>query len=322
MGIRLYTGVGEKTFNKHEVYTGEYACVSPVSGASTRTKRVNSVRVPSGAKVLQDSGAFSDGPGDRLTYGDALERQYVHADTYGYADQVTAIASYDCLLIDEIWEHGKRRKERWPDEAGMQAVTVSIDAARYLNRHRSGISLVLSAQGVTPTQYMKCSQGIVPLLEPGDIFGLGGWCIIGKKPAQMMPVFREAIHQVIPFLGKEQVKRVHIWGVCYAPALGELLYLCDQYGIELSTDSVGPTLKPVRGVWGYAGWRLPDAEYLRPPVLDSCGNCPEGTFCRGLERARHVRETREWLEHFREREPHCYKSMREKEFVKQERLFV
>ncbi|GHO44115.1 hypothetical protein [Ktedonospora formicarum] len=53
------------------------------------------------------------------------------------------------------------------------------------------------------------------LLEDGDVFGLGGWRITGKLPAQILPVFRETMRLVTPFLGREGVKRVHVWGVCY-----------------------------------------------------------------------------------------------------------
>ncbi|HZO72811.1 MAG TPA: hypothetical protein VFB60_11465 [Ktedonobacteraceae bacterium] len=51
--IRFYCGLGEKHYNHHPVVTGPYACVSPVSGSQTR--KVNSVAVPQGVLVLQDS---------------------------------------------------------------------------------------------------------------------------------------------------------------------------------------------------------------------------------------------------------------------------
>jgi len=110
-----------------------------------------------------------------------------------------------------------------------------------------------------------------------------------------MASFRETISLVVP-LAAQFVNRVHIWGVCYAPALGELLWMCDRYGIKLSTDSSGPQVRPTRGEWGYMGWR--DTEYKRSPVE-----------IRGLERARHVVATREWLSKFRELE--WYKSPKE-----------
>ena len=313
--IRLYVGVGEKDYNHHPVYTGPYACVSPVYGSREESKRVNAVSVPKDARVIQDSGAFSDGPAQRLSFEEALERQMQHAERYGYADQIEARASYDCLLIDEIWENGIRRKERWPEEAGEFAVKMSVEAARYMKQHYQAPA-ILSAQGVSPDQYLKCAEQIVPHLGPADIFGLGGWCIIGKMPKRMMPIFRQSMHKVIPFLGREGVRRVHIWGVCYAPALGTLLSLCDEADIALSTDSVGPSTRPAAtGSWGYASWT--DKAYKRPPILNSCktldanGNkaptCPPDTVCRGLERARHVQATREWLSDFRTREAKHYR---------------
>lgn len=219
----------------------------------------------------------------------ALERQLAHAQRYGYAHQVTHRASYD-LLIDEKWEGGIRHKARWSEHDAQDAVALTIQAAAYLSSHRGEVRAILSAQGVTAQQYLHCAQQIVPLLEEGDLFGCGGWCVTGLYPAQMMPVFRETMRLLIPFLGREQVKQVHLWGVCYAPALRELLWLCDEWGISLSTDSSGPSRKPAMGEWGYAEWR--DPTYERPPVET-----------RGLERARHVQATRDWLAAFR-KTPH------------------
>lgn len=256
---------------------------------------VNRVSVPLETQVLQDSGAFSDGPRLRLSFEEALERQLQHAESFGYLDtdrkvvgyarQITHRASYD-LLIDEKWEGGVRHKARWTEGDAEDAVRNTVEAARYLSQNRRGLHAVLSAQGVSPKQYLRCAEQIVPLLEPGDFFGLGGWCITGKFPAQMLPVFRETMHLVIPFLGREGVQHVHIWGVIFAKALGELLYLCDEYGIHLSTDSVGPSVRPCLGKWGYAEWH--DKAYRNAP-----------TESRGLERARHVQITRDWLDSFR-----------------------
>jgi len=113
-----------------------------------------------------------------------------------------------------------------------------------------------------------------------------------------MSIFRETILGVIP-LASTMTKRVHIWRVLYAPAFGELLWLCDQYNLKLSTDSTGPSVRPARGVWGYMGWV--DKSYERPPVET-----------RGLERARHVKVTREWLRGFRELEYYKEPILKEK----------
>jgi hypothetical protein len=283
--IVLYCGLNERRWNHHPVVPGRFACVAPVYGRTTRTKTWNRVTVPPGTEVIQDSGAFSDGSDQRLSPEAALERQTVHAEQFGYAHQITHRASYD-LLIDEKWLGGVRYKARWSESDAEMAVATTVQAAAYLTKHRQGKKAILSAQGVSAKQYLACAQHIVPLLEEGDIFGLGGWCVIGKFPAQMIPVFRETMGLVIPFLGREGIKRAHIWGCCHAKALGELLWMCDQYGIALSTDSSGPSVKPAMGEWGYAEWT--DRTYQRPPVET-----------RGLERARHVQATREWLAAFR-----------------------
>lgn len=281
--VRLYCGVNETEWNRHPVAPGSHACVAPVYGASVRTKRENRVKLPKGTAVLQDSGAFSDGPGQRLSLTDALNRQIAHGQKYGYADQVTHVASYD-LLIDEMWEDDCRHKGRWTEESAWQAVEETVAAARYLSKQRLP-GRVLSAQGVTPKQYVACAQEVIPLLDDGDVFGLGGWCISGKIPTQMMPVFSETVTAVVPMLSGAGVKRAHIWGVIDSEFLGPLLWLCDHHGIELSTDSAGPQMRPARaGTWGYKGWINPN--YQRAPVES-----------RGLHRAIHVALTRCYLNH-------------------------
>src|SRR6266567_2531665 len=291
--VRFYCGVNESTWNYHPVAPGKYACIAPVYGRSLRTKMVNRVRVPFETAILQDSGAFSDGPGQRLSVEQALERQIAHAELFGYASQVTHRASYD-VLIDEKWSHGLRHKARWTEQEAQEAVEMTVHAAVYLAHHRDGVGAVLSLQGVSAKQYLACAERIVPLLETGDMLGLGGWCILGKVPS-LLTVFRETLRVLLPFLGKEAVKQVHIWGVCFPDALRELVWWCAQYGIKVSTDSAHPSIHPVFGQWGYADWR--DKLYVRPPILDSCraGMFDRCERCRGLERARHVAATRDWL---------------------------
>jgi hypothetical protein len=344
--IRFYCGLGEIRYNHHPVVTGPFACVSPVSGSER--KKVNHVAVPAGVHVLQDSGAFSDaclllrqGERDlctlkqhRLSFKEALVRQERHAEVCGYTHQIEARASYD-VLIDETWTEDTtglitRMKKRWSETDAALAVDETVAAAAYLDQHRNGLPCVMSAQGVTPQQYLRCVERLMPYVRDKDIVGLGGWCILGLRRS-LMPVFRQTMLLVIPFLKKEGVKRVHIWGVCYAEALAELLYLCDHdeegnletetHRLYLSTDSVGPSTRPVQkdpstgyATWGYASWYT--NTYPVPPVLPSCKtvdehghkapSCAVDTRCRGLERARHVLLTAEWLARLREREPRLY----------------
>lgn len=260
--------------------------------------------------MLQDSGAFSDGSGQRLSFQEALRRQETHTKRFGYGEQIEARASYD-QLIDEMWREDETRstwvraKRRWSETQAEQAVEETVQAAHYLHQHRNGMTCILSIQGVTARQYLHCAARILPYLREGDLIGLGGWCITGKLPAQMMPVFRETMYQLIHFLGREGVRRVHLWGVCYAPALGELLWLCDQSGLRLSTDSMGPSVRPALGRWGYAEWR--DRTYRRVNKDNETWGSVKGydgsPLCiqqaRGIHRAEHVRQVRAWLQHFR-----------------------
>lgn len=216
--------------------------------------------LPETTEVIQDSGAFCDGPGSRKSFDEALNRQLVHSIKYGYDNQVTHRASYD-LLIDEKWQNGRRSKSRWTEEEARVAVNLTVSASKYMVQNYDNPA-VLSAQGVTPRQYMECVTEILRIIRPADILGLGGWCISGKMPAIMRPVFNETMKLIIPVIGNSGIDRVHIWGVADVTFLGPLLWLCDRAGIELSTDSSGPQTRPVMGVWGYRGWYKP---YPRPP---------------------------------------------------------
>ncbi|GAC1357732.1 MAG: hypothetical protein NVSMB38_40410 [Ktedonobacteraceae bacterium] len=296
--IRLYCGSCEQNWHGDPVDVGPFACVSPVYGKTLATKSVNRVHLSETTRaVIQDSGAFCDGPGQRLSFAGALERQIEHARRFGYAHLLTHRASYD-VLVDEVFEgifSDQRRFLRWSEHDAWDAVHTTIQAARYLDAHRYGLHCILSAQGVNTHQYLTCVQEILPYLQEGDMLGLGGFCIVGLRPKATMPVFREIIHELVPYAGRLGVSRIHIWGCVYAPALGELLSLCDQYGIALSTDSVGPSLRPVFGRWGYSSWAFP--AYQRPP---------RGPLL-AQHRALHVSLVREWLCDFRERETQYYR---------------
>lgn len=283
--MKFYCGVGERVWNHHPVAPGPLACVSPVSGKSEVKKHENWVTIPAGTEVIQDSGAFSDGPGSRLDFQAALDRQLAHAEKHGYGNRVTHRASYD-LLIDEKWINGVRSKRRWSVVEAEEAVETTVRAAAFTAKHVTDKRRVLSAQGVSPDQYLDCTRRVLPYLNEDDALGLGGWCIVGIYRS-LMDVFVRTINLVIPAAAEAGVNHVHIWGVIYADALGRLLHLCDEYGIELSTDSVGPSVRPVWNKWGYADWI--DRTYQRPD-----------TSRLGLDRARHVAATRTWLNDLRQ----------------------
>lgn len=308
--IRLFCGTAEDDWNGLPVEVGPFACISPVYGRTLATKSINYVRLTGNTTaVIQDSGAFCDGPGQRLSFEAARRRQIEHAERFGFEQRLTHRASYD-VLIDEHWdEYGRRHKSRWSEAEAWEACITTIQAASYLSAHRDGLGCIFSAQGVTASQYLACVQAVLPYLRDGDMLGLGGFCVLGRLPRQTMPVFREIIHEVVPFVGREGVKQIHLWGCLYAPALGELLWLCDQCDIKLSTDSVYPSLRPVLGRWGYASWADKTYRTRRPP------NGPE----LGRQRQLHCQLVREWLAHFREREARHY---RWQESRTRERLFA
>lgn len=291
--LRFYCGVNEDRWNYHPVSPGKYACISPVMGSSTKTRQENRIWVPPETKVMQDSGAFCDSLSNRLSFKDVLERQIYHARKFEYADQVTHMASYD-LLIDEKWKDGIRYKQRWSEGEAWSAVRETIAAARYIlewrNEYQQDVNLVLSAQGVSLDQYLSCADAVLdrPGRRENDALGLGGWCIMGIRKRLLLP-FKEIMRELVPMAASKGVKHIHIWGVLYAPAIGNLLWLCDQHDILLSTDSAGPQKRPAMGTWGYMGWT--DKDYRRPPVET-----------RGQERERHVIAVREWLKNFRETE--------------------
>jgi hypothetical protein len=281
--IDFYSGINETAWNGYPVSPGELACISPVFGKTIETKKENPVRVPPYSIIIQDSGAFCDGLGERLSFQEAFDRQLKHSAKYKYSSQVESQASYD-LLIDEKWESGVRYKRRWTESEAWQAVNETVEAAKFISEQNIK-SRVLSAQGVTANQYKECTLRVLEYFDfENDIFGLGGWCISGMMSRQIRPAFNSTMLEVIPLLGQSGIKRVHIWGVIDITFLAPLLWLCDQSNIKLSTDSAGPQKRPIFNSWGYRDWS--NRKYKRPQ-----GN----PFLIGLHRALHVEYVRDWL---------------------------
>ncbi|HEY4033039.1 MAG TPA: hypothetical protein VGL94_03640 [Ktedonobacteraceae bacterium] len=309
--ITFYCGVSHGFWSYHRAEPGPLICISPIVGDGSGKFRPTGVYVPDGTLVLQDSGAYGEplsAFSRRLTFAYALKRQEQHAEKYNYSDKIAYRASYD-LLVDHrmIAEKGSsvRKIVRCNGITGIEAVDITVRAAKFIDKHRSGYHLALNAQGSTPIQYFQCVQKIMPLFQDGDVLGLGGCCIIGRKPS-MMHDFLEMLSLVIPFAASEGVKRVHLYGSIYTPALSACLAICDHHGIAMSTDSAFPSFAPRLGKWGYGSWRR--SKYSRPPVLPSCKtqSCELGTNCLGLKCIEHIKLTREWLSNFRERESERY----------------
>lgn len=281
--VLLYIGGDAATVQGRRCHVTGLRCFSPRYGPQSRFTS-DEARATTG---LLDSGAFSDAPAKRVTPEQALLAQFAWEERatqrWGIPYQAEALVSYD-LLIDEKWTGSRRRKQRWTVREADQAVQVTVEAAAYLASQRERLAsrrLVLAVQGVDAQQYQECLEGILPHATDADWIGLGGWCIVGWHRS-WLPTYWASMRRAIPRIASAGIARVHLFGVMYRPALGGLLWLCDQHGIRLSTDSSAPILSVTWGDKRKAGavaatweesvriWRerldsLRSSEYYREP---------------------------------------------------------
>lgn len=241
MGVQLYVGGYSATIQGERARLAGYRCFSAVH-------RLRDWEPLSNVSALLDSGAFSDPPENRLSPAGALDRQLcwerqARNECGAIGWRAEAIVSYD-RLIDEVWAGGIRHKQRWTVKAADAAVEETVEAARYLAARRRDLEprrLVLSCQGVEAAQYFGCVQEVLQVATPNDWIGFGGWCILGRWKSWLHEFFR-TIHLCLPEIAAAHIGRVHLFGCIWPPALGGLLWLADQYGITVSTDSAAPLL--------------------------------------------------------------------------------
>jgi hypothetical protein len=200
---------------------------------------------PAKVQGIIDSGAFSIDPRKRPASDKALERQLnwesKASDKWGEAWQAYGLVSND-ILIDETWSSGERKKQRWSIKEADWAVRETVEAAQYLASQRERLvprRLVLSVQGVDSIQYQECMAEVLRVATPDDIIGFGGWCILGRFTS-WLPEFWRTLRLTFPMIVQKGCQDIHIFGVLYQPALGGMLYLADQYGLKVSTDSTAP----------------------------------------------------------------------------------
>lgn len=243
MSVTLYVGCDVHRVQRRRVALTGPRCFTAAYGPHSRF----TPQEAAGVRALLDSGAFSDPPERRLTPEGSLERQLrwegAAARNWGLDWSAEALVSYD-RLIDEKWSGGVRRKERWGVREADRAVRETVEAARWLASQRDRLrprTLALSCQGVDAAQYRECVQGVLAHAQPQDWIGLGGWCILGQR-RHWMPTFHQAMRRCLPLIADHGVRRVHVFGVLYRPALGALLWLCDSLGLACSTDSTSPVL--------------------------------------------------------------------------------
>jgi hypothetical protein len=245
------------------------------------------VTTAKGTKKIFDSGAFQElDMKDRLTPKQALARQLSMNDlvrfrSEDYDNHAEAFITYDMLVgVDEAlidvrtgepivapvelylkwgWkpEEIKRVKRRGSEELARPAVAATLESAAYYASQRQRIpgAIAFAAQGATPDQYVnECVIPMFDVMQPGDWFAFGGFCIIGMQPS-LKPLFMETVSRVLPLLVKKGIARAHVLGVCVADMVK---YAADQgrkHGVVMSTDSSSIEINSIMGkVWNDGKW--------------------------------------------------------------------
>lgn len=210
--------------------------------------------------AMVDSGAFQDvDDGVRLLPWTALERQLrfirklrFYLNNHDWMAECLFI--YDQMAgVDEAVVNGKKVKVRGTPDSAARAVEETLWAAQYYSSQREEIAkyahhLGFVGQGIDPDQYEGCVRAMLPLMQSGDYFGFGGFCIWGRMPKRITPIAEETIKRVIPILWGAGIRRFHLLGVQYAPAIewvADLVRwinegLAEKDHITFSTDGSAP----------------------------------------------------------------------------------
>lgn len=200
--------------------------------------------------ILLDSGAFQDVADDtRLSYADALDRQLAYEyDLTPDHRPVGAIVSYDRLVDEQLGDDGQF-KARVDYGTSLDYIEDTINAARYLAGQRDRLrprKLILSCQGTTTEQYIGCAAKVLEVARPGDIIGIGGFCIISKSKAYEVQ-FYEVISRLFPMMATAGIDRAHIFGVGILRVLIQAEIEARRYGIKLSYDTSSYEVNAVFG---------------------------------------------------------------------------
>lgn len=195
-------------------------------------------RSPAEMDIILDSGAFQDiSHEERLTFQTALSRQLEFEKRVGFTSNY--IVSYDHIVDECPTVRGKRKKHRVSFSTAERYVDETIDAAKFLADCRKELEprrLILSNQGVTPSQYVECVKEILKFSEPVDVIGLGGFCIIGQVPRLINDYFK-VIEETLPLLETRKIRRLHIFGVGVFKVLIRTHVLCHRHNVIPSYDT-------------------------------------------------------------------------------------
>jgi len=198
-------------------------------------------------KYILDSGAFQDVSDDRrLSFKDALARQLKFELKLGQFAE--AVVSYDRLVDEQKCETGQF-KSRVSESIAEEYVNETVNASRYLSSKREILAprkLILSCQGSSTEQYLRCLKEILEFAQPEDIIGFGGFCIISRSK-----IYEEQFYEIIkiafPMIAAKGIKRVHLFGVGMFRVLLRMELEAKQYGLECSYDTSSAELNAVMG---------------------------------------------------------------------------
>jgi hypothetical protein len=158
------------------------------------------------------------------------------------------VVSYD-RLVDESNVSSGKNKKRVHHATAERYVKETVVAAKFLADSRSdlkGSRLVLSCQGTTLPQYVRCMKDVLEFAEPGDVLGLGGFCIVGQQHRyldQLLAVTTAAI----PLAKKRGLRQLHVFGLGWIPALAKMNVMAHHAGIECSYDTSSYELNGIHG---------------------------------------------------------------------------
>lgn len=200
-------------------------------------------------RVRCDSGAFQDVGQRRLSPWQALDAQlrfeeqlrwWLGDETFHF--EVVFIYD-DPAGVDEAVIDGKKIKVRGTEASAALAVADTLSAARYYASQRPRIQGRIGwvGQGIDADQYAACVAAMLPLMQPHDVMGYGGFCILGRMPTRMTATFQETIARVAPLVRDSVgITHHHLLGVMYAPGIRFAAALAERLALTFATDGSGP----------------------------------------------------------------------------------
>ena len=199
--------------------------------------------------IMIDSGAFQDvGNDSRLTFNEALNRQLKFEKRFnGY--KAEALVSYDRLVDEQLDLTKGQIKKRVSRKISNDYVMETIEAAEFLSKKRKALGkrkLILSCQGISIPQYLKCLENILSIADKRDIIGFGGFCIISKN-IRYEQQYYNILKKAVPKIKEAGLKRLHIFGVGMFRALVQTDIFTRMLEIESSYDTSSPEMNATFG---------------------------------------------------------------------------